>query len=76
MSRTFATAFLILSLGILAGPVFPAHADGQRVYKWTDADGVTQYSQTPPPTGNRRAPGAQQYNNGGQTLRFPRILPR
>jgi hypothetical protein len=51
MSRTFAIAFLILSLGILVGPVVPAYADGQRVYKWTDADGVTHYSQTPPPAG-------------------------
>lgn len=39
---------LLTVLALLLG-LFPAHADAQKIYKWTDSAGVVQYTQTPPP---------------------------
>ncbi len=39
LQTSLCTALLLASLPALAGPV----------YKWTDANGVTQYAQQPPP---------------------------
>ena len=59
MTRTMALA-AALGLALCAA----APADAQRVYKWTDENGVVHFSPTPPPEGDseqvrlRRAPPA------------------
>lgn len=49
MSRHPIVCTLLLVLCLL--PALPGQAAGSRVYKWVDADGVTHYSQQPPPAG-------------------------
>lgn len=51
MPRHFAIRFLALSLLTLLSLGSSAWGAAPRVYKWVDADGVTHYSQTPPPPG-------------------------
>lgn len=36
-------------LGLLLLPVFPFPAEAAKTYKWVDENGVTQYTQYPPP---------------------------
>lgn len=40
----------LITLAILLAAADPAHA-ATRIYKWVDDDGVTQYTQQPPPKG-------------------------
>ena len=40
-------------------------ADAQSVYRWVDADGRVQYSDTPPPTGTK---GVQEKNVSGSSI--------
>lgn len=53
-----------LIVGLISVISLPAHA---RLYKWTDAEGNTIYSQTPPPTETRA--GHTELNGRGLKLR-------
>jgi len=48
MSRTVWQSIGVAGLTLLVGMVPPA---GAELYKWTDEQGSTHYSQTPPPSG-------------------------
>jgi hypothetical protein len=48
MAKQFNVAYLLLSVCISFTVAFHAHA---AVYKWVDKDGMTHYSQEPPPPG-------------------------
>lgn len=50
MKRPLISARLALAAGLLAGWMLPMNAPAE-IYKWTDADGETHYTQTPPPAG-------------------------
>jgi hypothetical protein len=51
--RTHRLAYALAVTGLLFTSLAQAQTQTQ-VYKWTDADGVTSYSQTPPAAGNAR----------------------
>jgi len=55
---------IALITGLISMISLPVHA---RLYKWTDAEGNTIYSQTPPPTETRA--GHTELNERGLTLR-------